>query len=397
MAIIIKKFGGTSVEDIHKIKNIALRISQEKKEKDFIVVVVSAMGNSTNELFELAHQISDKPSMRELDMLVTAGERISMSLLSLALQENGLSAISFTGSQSGIITDIHHGSAKIIDVKAFRIFQELDKGKVVIVAGYQGISTLKEVTTLGRGGSDTTAVALACYLKANKCEIYTDVLGVYTADPRIIPEAKIIRKISYLEMLAMSYNGTKVIHSRAVEFAYKYHINVEIKSSFENKKGTLLVDKIINEEKNVTAITSQNKITMFKINLSIFKSKDLFQDIANEGLELIHFKFTNQNLIIYIDDDSSNKIEKLLINRMFNFSKIDNLKTITFVGAGLSKNSLFLVDVLDYLNKLKNCTINDIILREVSISLVVTVENMNKILTKIHAWIFENGEGNDKK
>jgi aspartate kinase len=197
MAIIVKKFGGTSLGSIELIRNIARRIALEAGKGDSLVLVVSAMAKTTDELINLAYQISEHPSRRELDMLLTAGERISMSLLSLALQEEGYSSISFTGSQSGIITDERHGNARILNVNAFRIKEELDKGKIVIVAGFQGVSQSKEITTLGRGGSDTSAVALACYLQAKKCEIYTDVDGVYTADPKIVSNAKLLPAIDY--------------------------------------------------------------------------------------------------------------------------------------------------------------------------------------------------------
>ncbi len=388
MPIVIKKFGGTSVADIKKIKKIAKRISLEKKSEESIVIVVSAMGNTTDELFNLALQISQKPSQRELDMLVTAGERISMSLLSLALQENGFSAISFTGSQSGIITDIHHGSAKIINVKAFRIFQELEKGKIVIVAGYQGISTLKEVTTLGRGGSDTSAVALACYLNAKSCEIFTDVDGVFTADPRIVPNARIVPEINYPEMLAMAYNGAKVIHSRAVEFAYKYKINVEIKSSFHNKKGTLLVDKIINEEKSVTAVTSQTDLVRFKIETDISDSNPIFEQISKCGLELSNFKFSEKYLEIIIDKISSNNIIKILDSENYSYETENDLNSITFIGVGICKNSLFVVDIINYLNNQTNSKIIDLIAREVSLTFLLKTDNLYGIVKNIHKKIF---------
>ena len=242
MGIIVKKFGGTSVESIDKIKKIAEHIASVKNDNDDIVVVVSAMGKTTDQLFALAYEITKHPNQREMDMLLTAGERITMALLSLALKDLGIQSISFTGSQSGIITDNSHGNAKILSINAFRISEELKKKKVVIVAGFQGVSLEKEITTLGRGGSDTTAVALACFLKADKCEIFTDVSGVFTADPRNVKNVKKIDKISYEEMLYLTLTGSKVLHSRAAEFAYKYQIPLEIKSSFESVSGTEIVN-----------------------------------------------------------------------------------------------------------------------------------------------------------
>jgi len=260
MSIIIKKFGGTSVGTTQRIKEIALHLAEKSDDK--IIVVVSAMGNTTNHLLSMAYQITDTPNQREMDMLITAGERITMALLSLSLQVLGKPSISFTGSQSGIITDNSHGNAKILSISPVRIPIELEKGKIVIVAGFQGVSLDKEITTLGRGGSDTTAVALACFLQADKCEIFTDVDGVYTADPRVVENAKKIKKISYEEMLYMAYTGSKVLHSRAVEFAYKYYIPIEVKSSENYKEGTMIDKKI--EESFVKTLSHKENIIMIE-------------------------------------------------------------------------------------------------------------------------------------
>jgi len=230
MSIIVKKFGGSSVESIEKLQRIAEHISDVRNDSDQLVIVVSAMGKTTDQLFNLAYQITTTPNQREMDMLVSAGERITMALLSLVLEQKNIASISFTGSQSGIITDTLHGNAKILTVNAYRLFNEFKKGKVVIVAGYQGVSLEKEITTLGRGGSDTTAVALACFLQAQICEIFTDVEGVFTADPRLVPTARKLPHLSYQEMLFMALTGSKVLHHRAAEYAYKYQIPLEIKS-----------------------------------------------------------------------------------------------------------------------------------------------------------------------
>jgi len=238
------------------------------------------MAKTTDELFSLAYGISSHPSRRELDMLLTAGERISMSLLSLALMEEGIPSISFTGSQSGIITDEKHGNARILKVNAFRIQEELAKGKVVIVAGFQGVSTSKEITTLGRGGSDTSAVALACYLKANKCEIYTDVDGVYTADPKLVEKPKLLKYISPELMLTLCYNGSKVLHPRAVEYAIKYGVEVEVKSSFTFAPGSLITrnqpqknEEEKMEERKVTAIAHKDFLLRYllPVNDDVFR------------------------------------------------------------------------------------------------------------------------------
>jgi aspartate kinase len=219
MPIVVQKFGGSSVSDVQKIRQVAERVKERRSQGYQPVVVVSAMGDTTDELLGLAKHVSPNPPRRELDMLLTCGERISMALLSMALQEMGVPAISFTGSQSGIITDGNHAQARIIEVRPFRIFEELDKGNVVIVAGYQGVSKDREVTTLGRGGSDTTAVALAAALAAESCEIYSDVDGVFSADPRMVPNARKLTSLSYEEMQELAHAGARVLNAQAVEFA----------------------------------------------------------------------------------------------------------------------------------------------------------------------------------
>jgi aspartate kinase len=239
VALVVQKYGGSSVADADGIKRVAQRIVSTRKAGDRVVVVVSAMGDSTDELIDLANQVSPLPPGRELDMLLTAGERISMALLAMAIANLGLEAQSFTGSQAGVITDSAHGKARIIDVTPGRISAALDGGAIPIVAGFQGVSqTSKDITTLGRGGSDTTAVALAAALNADVCEIYTDVDGVFTADPRIVAAARQIPRLSYEEMLEMAACGAKVLHLRCVEYARRYDLPIHVRSSFSNKVGT---------------------------------------------------------------------------------------------------------------------------------------------------------------
>ena len=239
MALVVQKYGGSSVADADGIKRVAQRIVSARKAGDQVVVVVSAMGDSTDELIHLANQVSPLPPGRELDMLLTAGERISMALLAMAIANLGLEAQSFTGSQAGVITDSTHGKARIIDVTPGRIATALDGGAIPIVAGFQGVSqTSKDITTLGRGGSDTTAVALAAALDADVCEIYTDVDGVFTADPRIVATARKIPRLSYEEMLEMAACGAKVLMLRCVEYARRYDLPIHVRSSFSSKEGT---------------------------------------------------------------------------------------------------------------------------------------------------------------
>ncbi|KRB80353.1 aspartate kinase [Nocardioides sp. Root190] len=242
MGIVVQKYGGSSVADAAGVKRVAQRIVNTKKAGHQVVVVVSAMGDTTDELIDLANEVSPLPPARELDMLLTAGERISMAVLAMAIQNLGHEARSFTGSQAGVITDAAHGRAKIIDVTPGRIQAAIDEGAIAIVAGFQGVSqTTKDITTLGRGGSDTTAVALAVALEADVCEIYSDVDGIFTADPRIEPTARKVPRISYEETLEMAAQGAKILHLRCVEYARRYDMPIHVRSSFSEKEGTWVV------------------------------------------------------------------------------------------------------------------------------------------------------------
>ncbi|GAA2813570.1 hypothetical protein GCM10020219_102230 [Nonomuraea dietziae] len=242
MALVVQKYGGSSVADASCIKRVAQRIVATKKAGNEVVVIVSAMGDTTDELLDLAEQVSPLPPGRELDMLLTAGERISMALLAMAIANLGHEARSFTGSQAGVITDSTHGKARIIDVTPSRIREALDEGQIAIVAGFQGVSQdTKDITTLGRGGSDTTAVALAAALEADVCEIYTDVDGIFTADPRIVTQAQKIPRISYEEMMEMAACGAKILHLRCVEYARRFNLPIHVRSSFSTKEGTWVV------------------------------------------------------------------------------------------------------------------------------------------------------------
>ncbi|MEU2199146.1 aspartate kinase [Isoptericola sp. NPDC019482] len=240
MALVVQKYGGSSVSDAHSIKRVAKRIAATKRAGNDVVVVVSAMGDTTDELLDLAGQITPLPPQRELDILLTSGERISMSLLAMAITNLGVKAKSFTGQQAGLMTDAVHGRARLVDVVPHRVRETVEKGQVAIVAGFQGVSSTNDVTTLGRGGSDTTAVALAAGLDADVCEIYTDVDGVFTADPRIVPSARKIDRVTYEEMLELAASGAKVLALRAVEYARRYDVPVHVRSSFSSTTGTLV-------------------------------------------------------------------------------------------------------------------------------------------------------------
>jgi aspartate kinase len=290
MALIVQKYGGTSVADAPRIRHVADRVVANKRVGHDVVVVVSAMGDSTDDLIELARQVSTEPPPRELDMLLTAGERISMALLAMAIADRGVTAKSFTGSQAGIITDTLHGKARILDVRAGRISEALSQGHVVIVAGFQGVSTDHDVTTLGRGGSDTTAVALGAALGATSCEIYTDVDGVYTADPRLVPGARKLHVVSYEEMLEMAACGARVLMLRCVEYARRYGIPLHVRSSFTEAQGTWVLEEDERMEKAIISgvphDTSEAKVTIVRVPDRPGIAAKIMRGIADHGINV---------------------------------------------------------------------------------------------------------------
>ncbi len=265
MSLIVQKYGGTSVGDADRIRNVANRIIATRKAGNDVVVVVSAMGDTTDDLIKLAYQVSEKPSERELDVLLSTGEIVASTLLAMSLKSLGCDAISLSGAQAGIQTDANHNKAKILNIEPSRIVSELKKGCVIIVAGFQGVTKESDVTTLGRGGSDTTAVALAAILGAKLCERYTDVEGIYTADPRAVPEATKLKEISYDEMLELATYGSKVMHPRAVELGQIYNIPILVASSFNDHPGTLIHGGPMEIRNKVTAITQDMDVAKITI------------------------------------------------------------------------------------------------------------------------------------
>ncbi len=293
MGIVVQKYGGSSVADATSIKRVAKRISETRRAGHDVCVVVSAMGDTTDELIDLAEQVSPTPAGRELDMLLTAGERISMALVAMAIGNLGHDARSFTGSQAGVITDEVHGRAKIIDVTPGRIREALDEGAIAIVAGFQGVSqSTKDITTLGRGGSDTTAVALAAALGADVCEIYTDVDGVFTADPRIVPSAQKRDRISYEEMLEMAACGAKILHLRCVEYARRFSLPIHVRSSFSQHTGTWISDDSKDDDMEQAIIAgvahdrSEAKITVVGVPDKVGEAARIFEALAASGMNL---------------------------------------------------------------------------------------------------------------
>lgn len=295
MALVVQKYGGSSVADASCIKRVAQRIVATKKAGNDVVVIVSAMGDTTDELLDLAEQVSPLPPGRELDMLLTSGERISMALLAMAIANLGHEARSFTGSQAGVITDSTHGKARIIDVTPSRIKEAVDQGSIAIVAGFQGVSQdTKDITTLGRGGSDTTAVALAAALSADVCEIYTDVDGIFTADPRIVSAARQLAKISYDEMMEMAACGAKILHLRCVEYARRFNLPIHVRSSFSTKEGTWVVSDPYTEGtemeqpiiSGVAHDRSEAKITVVGVPDKVGEAASIFKTLADAEINI---------------------------------------------------------------------------------------------------------------
>ncbi len=295
MGLIVQKYGGSSVADAEGLKRVANRIVATKKAGHQVVVVVSAMGDTTDELLDLANQVSPLPNGRELDMLLTAGERISMALLAMAIGNLGHEARSFTGSQAGVLTTSTHGKARIIDVAPGRITEALNDGAIAIVAGFQGINQeTKDVTTLGRGGSDTTAVALAAALEADVCEIYTDVDGIFSADPRVVPSARKLKTVTYEEMLELAASGAKVLHLRCVEYARRFDLPIHVRSSFSNNEGTWVVKDHPGGESNMEQAIiagiahdkSEAKVTVVGVPDRSGIAARIFQAIADADINI---------------------------------------------------------------------------------------------------------------
>ncbi len=404
MALLIKKFGGTSVGDITKIKAIAQSIIQSKEAGNDIVVVVSAMGNSTDDLNKLAESISKNPNSRELDMLLSTGEQVTMALLSMSLNEYGIPAISLTGSQVGIVTESIHGKARILDIKTERIQNYIDQGYVIVIAGFQG-STLShtgsmEITTLGRGGSDTSAVALSTALGAETCEIYTDVPGVLTTDPRVVPNAKLLDIISCEEMLELASVGASVLHPRAVEIARNYGIKLYVKSSQNLSSGTLLHSKI----KPLALKRGGLELTKTVNSLEVLENQTVFSisnlpdrpGIAAQIFETLSKASINVDLIIQATHDGksndiaftvnefelTNTIDqcKLITNQLggeYNFKA--NMTKLSIQGAGIMGRPSVSADLFDTLFQ-ANINVRLIATSEIKVSCVIDIDNIPKAI-----------------
>ena len=342
--IVVQKYGGSSVADVDKIRLVAKRIARTKAAGKKVVVVVSAMGKTTDQLMARAREISTSPSRRELDMLLTCGERESMALLAMAVAEEGLESISFTGSQAGIMTNDRHSGARIVEVRPYRIEDELDRGKVVIVAGFQGVSYKREVTTLGRGGSDTTAVALAAALRADYCEICSDVDGVYTADPRVVGAAELLASISHDEMLELAAQGAKVLHDASVEFARKSGIALYARATNKDGGGTR-IDWSPERERQVAAVTGQAALLRIKVSGGA-AVENCLQILEAASIPLTHLDLEGKELRCWFtiaDVPDWDSVRARLETVLGSSLEMGEEGAVTIVGHGIGGNPSIIV------------------------------------------------------
>ncbi|HEY2477955.1 MAG TPA: aspartate kinase [Solirubrobacterales bacterium] len=402
--IVVMKFGGTSVADAERIKRAAGRIVAAREGGKRVVAVLSARGKTTDELVEAAHQISERPVAREMDMLLSTGERISCALCAMAIHDMGHEAISLTGSQAGIVTDSSHTKARIIDVRADRIRQALEQDRIVLVAGFQGVSTdSRDVTTLGRGGSDTTAVALAAALRASVCEIYTDVSGVYSADPRIVPDARKLAKVSFEEMLEMAASGARVLQLRSVEYARNHGVRIHCRSSFEDGPGTLVVsEEETMEQPFVTAVThsdAEARVTLTGVRDEPGVAGRIFTALADANV--------NVDVIIQNEPPGGDQLADLsftvdrgelpvareVIDRLGDVSvKVraeEQIGKVSIVGAGMRSHPGVAAKVFQTLGD-EGINIEMISTSPIKISCVISADRVTDAVTALHA-AFELG------
>ncbi|MDR7237446.1 aspartate kinase [Neobacillus drentensis] len=397
MGIIVQKFGGTSVANVERILNVASCVKEETDRGNNVVVVVSAMGKSTDTLVGLAKEISAQPNKREMDMLLSTGEQVTISLLSMALNQQGLDAVSFTGWQAGIITEPVHGNARISNLKTAAIETQLEAGKVVIVAGFQGITEDGEITTLGRGGSDTTAVALAAALKADKCDIYTDVTGVFTTDPRYIKNARKLLSVSYDEMLELANLGAGVLHPRAVEFAKNYQVRLEVRSSMEKIEGTVIEEEAAMEQnlvvRGVAFEDEITKVTVLGLANSLTSLSTIFTTLAENHLNVdIIIQSTTEgdtaNLSFSIHTNDLLETLKVLEDNKteLGYEQIDaenKLAKVSIVGSGMVSNPGVAAKMFEVLAA-NNIQIKMVSTSEIKVSAVVEEKNMLKAVEALH-------------
>lgn len=396
MAIIVQKYGGSSVADAAKVMNVAGRVTDAYKDGNSVVVVVSAQGDTTDDLIEKAHEINENPSMREMDMLLSSGEQISIALLAMAIEKIGAPVVSLTGWQAGFQTNANSGNARINTINTERILSELDKKKIVIVAGFQGINKYDDITTLGRGGSDTSAVAIAAAIHADKCEIYTDVDGVYTADPRIVKNAKKLDEITYDEMLELASLGANVLHNRSVEMAKKYNVKLEVKSSFEKVPGTIVKEAVSVEKMLIRGVARDNDVARisiigledapgiaFRIFSLLAKANInvdiILQSIGHNDKKDISFTVSRANLshALEILEEEKDTIKFEAINHREDVSKV------SIVGAGMVNNPGVAAKMFEALYE-AGINIHMISTSETKVSVLVNIEKAERAVDVIH-------------
>ncbi|MFJ5758236.1 aspartate kinase [Neobacillus sp. NPDC093182] len=397
MGLIVQKFGGTSVGSVERILNVAQRVKDETDQGNQVVVVVSAMGKSTDQLVDLAKEISAAPNKRDMDMLLSTGEQVTIALLSMALNEQNLPAVSFTGWQAGIVTEPVHGNARITTINTEAVKNQLAAGKVVIVAGFQGITENGEITTLGRGGSDTTAVALAAALKADKCDIYTDVTGVFTTDPRYVKSARKLQSVSYDEMLELANLGAGVLHPRAVEFAKNYQVKLEVRSSMERVEGTVIEEEASMEQnlvvRGVAFEDEITKVSVIGLANSLTSLSTIFTTLAENHLNVdIIVQSTTEaetaNLAFSIKTQDLMETLNVLENNkgVLNYEQLDaenKLAKVSIVGSGMISNPGVAAQMFEVLAK-NQIQIKMVSTSEIKVSAVVEEKHMLKAVEVLH-------------
>ena len=395
--LIVQKYGGSSVADPDRIKNVAKRVIRYKQEGHSLVIVVSALGDTTDELLDLVGQITENPQDRELDMLLATGEQISVALLAMAIHSLGHEAISFTGAQVGIVTDASHTKARILDINSKRIEKELAKNKIVIVAGFQGVNLNQDITTLGRGGSDLTAVALAKALRAPICEIYTDVDGVYTADPRIVPNARKLERISYEEMLEMASLGSQVMQARSIEVAKKFNVTIHVRSSFHNQEGTLISEEVSSMEEVLVSGVSLNKkeakVTVCDVPDKPGVAAKIFGDIANAdvNVDMIvqNVSRTGQTDISFTVDSTELKKAIKAVEKVARGVKAgqvvsdEDIAKVSIVGVGMRSHTGVAAKMFEVLAS-KKINIEMISTSEIKISILIRKAHAEEAVRALH-------------
>jgi aspartate kinase len=405
MGLIVQKFGGTSVGSVEKILNVAQRVKAETDQGNQVVVVVSAMGKSTDQLVNLAKEISGQPNKRDMDMLLSTGEQVTIALLSMALNEQKLPAVSFTGWQAGIVTEPIHGNARITTINTEAVKNQLADGKVVIVAGFQGVTEIGEITTLGRGGSDTTAVALAAALKADKCDIYTDVTGVFTTDPRYVKSARKLKSVSYDEMLELANLGAGVLHPRAVEFAKNYQVRLEVRSSLEREEGTVIEEEASMEQnlvvRGVAFEDEITKVSVLGLANSLTSLSTIFTTLAANHLNVdIIVQSTTEaetaNLAFSIKTEDLLETLNVLENNkdVLNYEQLDaenKLAKVSIVGSGMISNPGVAAKMFEVLAA-NQIQIKMVSTSEIKVSAVVEEKHMLKAVEVLHQAFGLNSE-----